>query len=77
MIFNILINNSTPYTYKNNGGLAQLGERLNGIQKVRGSNPLSSTILHKGKRQQGMSLRFVTFLIENVTITAEKIQFKW
>ncbi len=26
------------------GGLAQLGERLNGIQKVRGSNPLSSTI---------------------------------
>ncbi len=33
------------YTYKNNGGLAQLGERLNGIQKVRGSNPLSSTIL--------------------------------
>ena len=29
------------------GGLAQLGERLNGIQKVRGSNPLSSTILWK------------------------------
>ncbi len=26
------------------GGLAQLGERLNGIQKVRGSNPLSSTV---------------------------------
>src|SRR5205823_6493228 len=25
------------------GGLAQLGERLNGIQEVRGSNPLSST----------------------------------
>ena len=27
---------------KIHGGLAQLGERLNGIQKVRGSNPLSS-----------------------------------
>ena len=26
------------------GGLAQLGERLDGIQKVRGSSPLSSTI---------------------------------
>ena len=25
------------------GAIAQLGERLNGIQKVRGSNPLSST----------------------------------
>ena len=25
------------------GGLAQLGERLDGIQKVRGSSPLSST----------------------------------
>lgn len=28
---------------KPDGGLAQLGERLNGIQKVSGSNPLSST----------------------------------
>ena len=27
------------------GGIAQLGERLNGIQEVRGSNPLISTIL--------------------------------
>ena len=26
------------------GGIAQLGERLNGIQKVRGSNPLTSTM---------------------------------
>ncbi len=25
------------------GAVAQLGARLNGIQKVRGSNPLSST----------------------------------
>ena len=48
MITIILINNNTPYTYENNGGLAQLGERLNGIQKVRGSNPLSSTIAVKG-----------------------------
>ena len=29
------------------GVLAQLGERLNGIQEVRGSIPLSSTNLHK------------------------------
>lgn len=27
------------------GAIAQLGERLNGIQKVRGSNPRSSTKL--------------------------------
>ena len=27
------------------GAIAQLGERLNGIQEVRGSNPLSSTIV--------------------------------
>ncbi len=47
MIIIVFINNITPNTYKNNGGLAQLGERLNGIQKVRGSNPLSSTIQDK------------------------------
>jgi hypothetical protein len=29
------------------GGLAQLGERLNGIQEVRGSSPLSSNDLEK------------------------------
>ena len=29
------------------GGIAQLGERLNGIQKVSGSIPLTSTNLHK------------------------------
>ena len=28
-----------------NGGIAQLGERLNGIQEVRGSTPLISTIV--------------------------------
>ena len=31
------------------GGLAQLGERLAGSQKVRGSNPLSSTIFPFGR----------------------------
>ena len=30
-----------------NGAVAQLGERLNGIQEVGGSIPLSSTILKK------------------------------
>ena len=34
------------YTTRNpGGGLAQLGERLNGIQEVTGSSPVSSTIL--------------------------------
>ena len=31
-------------TYLPNGVMAQLVARLNGIQKVRGSNPLTSTI---------------------------------
>ena len=44
MISIILVNNNTPDTYVHNGGLAQLGERLHGMQKVRGSNPLFSTI---------------------------------
>jgi hypothetical protein len=29
------------------GAVAQLGERLNGIQEARGSNPLSSTLAKK------------------------------
>jgi hypothetical protein len=33
----------TLYSALRRGAIAQLGERLNGIQKVRGSNPLSST----------------------------------
>ena len=44
-----------------NGAVAQLGERLNGIQEVRGSNPLSSTIkgyslifLHKLRHIPGL-----------------------
>ena len=28
------------------GAVAQLGERVNGIDEVRGSNPLSSTNVH-------------------------------
>ncbi len=44
MINMVSVNNTIPYAYGNNGGLAQLGERLHGMQKVRGSNPLSSTI---------------------------------
>ena len=31
------------------GGIAQLGERLNGIQEVSGSIPLISTKLHQGR----------------------------
>ena len=32
------------YNRKSHGGIAQLGERLNGIQEVSGSIPLISTI---------------------------------
>ena len=41
-----------------NGGLAQLGERLHGMQEVRGSSPLSSTIGDKrpfGEHVEGLS----------------------
>ena len=34
------------------GVVAQLGERLNGIQEVRGSIPLSSTSLYKGSETE-------------------------
>ncbi len=33
------------------GGIAQLGERLNGIQKVSGSIPLTSTNFQKNRRR--------------------------
>ena len=33
------------------GGLAQLVERLHGMQEVIGSNPLSSTLIIKGLRE--------------------------
>tara|TARA_A100001388_G_scaffold267930_1_gene242553 strand:+ start:2893 stop:3021 length:129 start_codon:yes stop_codon:yes gene_type:complete len=33
------------YNISFNGAIAQLGERLNGIQEVRGSIPRSSTII--------------------------------
>ena len=42
------------------GGLAQLGERLAGSQKVRGSNPLSSTFVF---READM-----TFMFENLKV---------
>ena len=50
------------------GGLAQLGERLAGSQKVSGSSPLSSTfccacVLHQAAE--------VLYLIEFVTIMAD------
>ena len=41
------------------GGIAQLVERLNGIQKVRGSTPLTSTIKEEGNETSGCSSFFV------------------
>ena len=38
------------YSQNTRGVVAQLGERLNGIQEVRGSIPLSSTSLYKGSK---------------------------
>ena len=40
--------NSSLYQIRN-GAVAQLGERLNGIQKVAGSTPVSSTAVFKYK----------------------------
>ncbi len=39
------------------GAVAQLGARLNGIQKVRGSNPLSSIELGTRKIERGIKRR--------------------
>ena len=41
-----ILRGSSPVAFdgeENAGGVAQLGERLNGIQEVRGSIPLAST----------------------------------
>ena len=43
------------------GGIAQLVERLNGIQKVRGSTPLTSTI-KKDVRNGRAAARLFLFL---------------
>ena len=36
---------SSPRADSEHGAVAQLGARLNGIEEVRGSNPLSSTVV--------------------------------
>ena len=42
----------SPFCYDTSGGaVAQLGERLNGIEEVRGSSPLSSTNRRRNKEQ--------------------------
>ena len=41
------------------GAVAQLGARLNGIQKVRGSNPLSST-----NKIKEYGLRYISVLLK-------------
>ena len=44
------------------GGIAQLVERLNGIQKVRGSTPLTSTIKRKIERKTANGRLFFVFV---------------
>ena len=51
------------------GGLAQLGERLAGSQKVRGSSPLSSTFFYDFAFA-GRSFVGLRILTRNVTLTA-------
>ena len=41
------------------GGIAQLVERLNGIQKVRGSTPLTSTINRKREMRRAVARLFL------------------
>ena len=45
------------------GGIAQLGERLNGIQEVRGSTPLISTSIGSGLLSVGKSSDFCLYRI--------------
>jgi adenine/guanine phosphoribosyltransferase-like PRPP-binding protein len=52
------------------GAIAQLGERLNGIQKVRGSTPLSSTITSFNPRRNPVSQEPST-LFYRLTILGE------
>ena len=46
------------------GAVAQLGERLNGIQEVVGSIPISSTI----KQKMGQSVRLALFVLEGLIV---------
>ena len=46
------------------GVVAQLVERLNGIQEVRGSNPLGSTTLISKARTMGMMKNYVLTLLQ-------------
>ena len=45
-----------PPVMNDNGAIAQLGERYNGIVEVSGSIPLSSTTAQKTRRQAGFLL---------------------
>ena len=54
------------------GGIAQLGERLNGIQEVRGSTPLISTIKTHAKGAYKTPTR-VSFSMQN----RGKLPFLW
>ena len=51
MIFPLFQQGKVRLRAKGRGAVAQLGERRNGIAKVRGSIPLGSTILPTNMRQ--------------------------
>ena len=49
-----------------NGVMAQLVARLNGIQKVRGSNPLGSTTFYQSAPLADWFFIFLDFFVQNV-----------
>ena len=56
-------NQAVEKRQQTSGGIAQLGERLNGIQEVSGSIPLISTIIKKGKERYCIYLQYRSFLV--------------
>ena len=50
----------------NVGGIAQLGERLHGMQEVSGSIPLTSTNLEKTEMIYSRFFHFLIFIVKNI-----------
>ena len=60
------------------GAVAQLGERLNGIQEVRGSIPLGSTAVgyQSGQMEQTVNLPAYAYVGSNPTPTMLAISYR-
>src|SRR5437016_11517526 len=67
------------YSRLRRGAIAQLGERLNGIQKVRGSNPLSSTTSLNAEQPDPLPERRGSFVLADrieVTSTTQRTRIE-